>query len=204
MWTSSKNLLRVYTIGHSNHNWETFLQLLQDNRIDIVVDVRSKPYSKFCPHSNKKLLEKSLSDARIHYVYLGHLLGGMPDEDEYYDDEGCVLYNRLVDSPRFQEGISRIEELITLSCIALMCAEEDPYKCHRRFLIGAMLVGKGIELRHIRKDGSIEAETPADVFQNRPDELNTSQHNMFQISPGNQWKSPKLVRTKVRRGFPPK
>ena len=198
MPTSSKNSLRVYTIGHSNHTWETFLQLLQHNRIHIVVDVRSKPYSRFCPHSNKKRLEKSLYGADISYIYLGNLVGGMPEEDEYYDDEGYVLYDRLVDSPRFQEGISRIEELIRRSRIALMCGEEDPHKCHRRFLIGAILVGKGIELRHIRKDGSIDVDISGDAFKDSPYEHNTKQLNLFQIPPGKQWKSPRPVRQKAR------
>jgi uncharacterized protein (DUF488 family) len=190
---SSENPLRVYTIGHSNHTWETLLQLLQDNHIDIVVDVRSRPYSRFCPHSNKKRLEQSLSDEEISYMYLGNLVGGMPDGDEYYDDDGYVLYDRLVDSPRFQEGISCIEELIAHSRIALMCAEEDPHKCHRRFLIGAVLIRKGVALWHIRKDGTIEVEHTADFSEELSDKLRNNQLNLFQNSLDNQWKSPRPV-----------
>lgn len=189
----SKNPLRVYTIGHSNHTWETLLQLLQDNHIDIVGDVRSKPYSRFCPHSNKKRLERSLSNAEIHYVYLGHLVGGVPEDGVYYDEKGYVLYGRLVESPRFQEGISRIEELITQSRVVLMCAEEDPHKCHRRLLIGAVLIRNGIELWHIRKDGAIQVEHPAGFSEDLFNKLKNNQLNLFQNSLDNQWKSPRPV-----------
>ena len=49
--------MEVYTIGHSNHSWETFLPLLKENGIEVLVDVRSKPISRFAPFSNLHLGE---------------------------------------------------------------------------------------------------------------------------------------------------
>ena len=40
------------------------------------------------------------------------------------------------------------------SVVVIMCAEENPARCHRKLLVGAALEARGVELRHIRKDGS--------------------------------------------------
>jgi uncharacterized protein (DUF488 family) len=37
-----------------------------------------------------------------------------------------------------------------------MCAEEDPKRCHRQFLIAQTLLDRGIEMQHIRGDGTLE------------------------------------------------
>ena len=41
--------MEVFTIGHSNHTPERFLELLHQHKITMLVDVRSKPQSRF-PH----------------------------------------------------------------------------------------------------------------------------------------------------------
>ncbi len=47
----------IYTIGHSNQDMVAFLKLLKDNSIQVVVDVRSAPYSRYVPQFNKKEME---------------------------------------------------------------------------------------------------------------------------------------------------
>ena len=42
----------VYTIGHSNHTLETFLGLLQSHHIEVLIDTRSSPFSRYAPHFN--------------------------------------------------------------------------------------------------------------------------------------------------------
>ena len=44
----------IYTIGHSTHTSEDFFQMLKDNKIDMIVDVRSVPYSKYAPQFNQE------------------------------------------------------------------------------------------------------------------------------------------------------
>jgi uncharacterized protein (DUF488 family) len=50
---------QVFTIGHSNHLFRAFLELIHKNNINMVVDVRTSPYSKYSPHFNKKPLMKT-------------------------------------------------------------------------------------------------------------------------------------------------
>ena len=46
----------IYTIGHSNHTWESFSRLLVDNEVELLVDVRSNPVSRFAPFANHRVL----------------------------------------------------------------------------------------------------------------------------------------------------
>ena len=150
--------LRVLTIGHSNHPAEHFLDLLKSHAVQVVVDTRSQPYSKYAMQFDQAELKTALSGAGIRYLFLGQELGGRPDGDEFYDEEGHVLYDRLAETCLFQEGLSRLERGIRDYKVAMLCAEENPAACHRRLLIGRVLLDRGIQVEHIRGDGRIQTE----------------------------------------------
>ena len=101
---------RVYTIGHSNHEEQTFLDLLLRHGIEVVADVRSQPYSKYTTQFNSDQIKPALAGAGINYVFLGRELGGRPDDPEFYDAEGRVRYDRVAESPLFRQGIERVEK----------------------------------------------------------------------------------------------
>jgi len=147
--------LTIYTIGHSNHDIGHFIGLLTDNGIESVVDVRSAPYSKFAPQFNKDNIERSLREKGIGYLFLGDLIGGRPKEDEYYDDEGYVLYDRYARSAGFTKGIVRLMEVAEGSRVAIMCGEVHPTACHRHQLIAPVLVEHSVTVKHILGDGGV-------------------------------------------------
>ena len=66
---------KLFTIGHSNHSFDEFLDLLQQREIEKIIDVRSAPYSRYSPQFNKSALEKSLKCRGIGYIFLGKELG---------------------------------------------------------------------------------------------------------------------------------
>jgi len=146
----------IYTIGHSNHTIERFVELLQRHAVDVVVDVRSSPYSRYATWFNRAPLKASLSEVGIKYLFLGEKLGGLPDGAEFYDEKGHVLYGRLAASPGFVEGIERLSKGISDYRVALMCGEENPAECHRNLLIAKVLADRDMEIVHIRGDGSLE------------------------------------------------
>lgn len=148
----------VFTIGHSNHAIAHFLGLLALRKVEVLVDVRSSPASRFSPHFDESALRASLLRVGVRYLSLGRECGGRPAEGAFYDDEGYVRYDRVAASERFGEGIRRLETGITRFRVALMCSEEDPLGCHRRLLIGRVLMARGIEVRHLRGDGRVETE----------------------------------------------
>jgi len=55
----------IYTIGHSRHPADRFLQLLQANGVEILIDVRRKPWSRFNPQFNRERLAKAVEAAGI-------------------------------------------------------------------------------------------------------------------------------------------
>ena len=150
--------LTIFTVGHSNHSLEVFINLLKSHKIDVLVDVRSKPFSRFSPQFNKEGLEKTVRAGGIKYLFLGKELGGRPQGSEFHDNYGFVLYSRIAESPLFLEGIDRLIRGIKTYRVAVMCSEENPANCHRRLLVGRVLAKRGVSVRHIRGDGTIQDE----------------------------------------------
>lgn len=143
----------IYTIGHSNMTQESFIEILKSFKIEIVVDVRSSPYSRFVPHFNRENIKKILMENGTRYIFLGDYIGGKPRDKKYYEN-GKVNYGLIAQSGRYSKGINRILELNNKYNIVLMCSEEDPYNCHRHNLITQTLVKKGLEVIHIRKNST--------------------------------------------------
>ena len=143
---------QIYTIGHSNHPWERFLALLNQRGIELVVDIRSNPASRWARFANRRLLPRLLDEQGIRHEYMGDSLGGKPSDPAFYED-GKPDYPKIAGSAEFQEGIARLLELAEDASIAIMCAEEDPARCHRHLLIGPAMEERGVPLWHIRKDG---------------------------------------------------
>ena len=138
----------IYTVGHSNHEVEQFIKLLQSYSIDIVVDVRSAPYSQYCPQFNKDTIEQVLSNNGMKYLFLGKELGARPDSSECYE-YNRVKYDKLKKTDLFRQGIERLKDSAVKCIVTLMCSEKDPINCHRTILISRVLKGEGIEVRHI-------------------------------------------------------
>jgi len=152
----SSSVREVYTIGHSNHAIERFLDLLAVHAIEAIADVRSHPYSRFNPQFSLRRLSASLEQAGIAYLFLGTELGARSDDPAVYVD-GKVDYTRLARAPRFQDGLARVVAAADQARIALMCAEKDPLQCHRAMLVCPELAARGIGARHIREDGRLES-----------------------------------------------
>jgi uncharacterized protein (DUF488 family) len=150
----------IFSVGHSNHEWEQFLALLRGAGITAVADVRSSPYSKRYPQFNKGPLENGLRAAGLHYVYLGDLLGGRPASLDLYTTEGRADYEKIRATAAFRRGRERLLQGGEGYRVAMLCGEDDPLDCHRGLMITPALGECGVSPLHLRKDGSLET-TPA-------------------------------------------
>jgi uncharacterized protein (DUF488 family) len=138
----------IYTVGHSNHDSDRFLALLLGRGIDLLVDVRSSPYSRCVPQANREILPRALANSRIGYRWMGESLGGKP--------QGAVVdYDKLRASPFFQQGITELIALADQHQAAIMCSEGDHRRCHRHKLITPALLDQGVNVIHIQPDGSL-------------------------------------------------
>ncbi len=184
----------LYTIGHSNHPFDTFLDLLRLHRIDVLADVRTQPFSQFSPQFNRENLRSAIVSASLQYVFLGDSLGGRPDGDDLYDDRGHVLYYRVAQSERFNRGIDRLLSGMEKYRVAIMCSEEDPAVCHRFLLVTRVLDQRGIDIQHIRGDGQLQSERT--VCQSSKDRRN--QGVLFEEMENDTWKSLRSVLLKAQ------
>lgn len=148
----------IWTIGHSNHTFERFAELLQSEGIEFVVDVRSYPYSRIAPQFNREELEVALCQIGARYVFLGEELGGRPSREEHYDERGRARYDRMAEEPAFRAAVARLLSGCRDHRVALLCSEGQPQECHRRLLVGKVLANHGVQLRHILPDGAVHQE----------------------------------------------
>jgi len=149
----------IYSIGHGNKKIEDFIDELKSYDILYLLDIRSKPYSKWNPQFNRAALELELKNNGITYVFVGDTLGGLPDDRSCYDPNGKVVYDLIKEKDFFKDGLKRLmtanEKHIK---IAIMCSESKPEECHRSKLIGQELLKKEISLNHIVTDKKIKSQ----------------------------------------------
>lgn len=146
--------LVIYTIGHSDHTIEAFVDLLAQHGITLVIDVRSQPYSRWAPQFNRETLSHDLEDTGVAYRFMGDLLGGRPSDPELYRD-GQPDYRVMETSEAYQRGMNALLKLASSHRVALMCGEADYLECHRNLLISQTLLKRGVDVFHVKPDGSL-------------------------------------------------
>lgn len=166
--------MTIWTVGHSRHELPALLGVLHGPGIEVVVDVRSQPFSRYNPQFNRERFGAALSEAGLGYLFLGAELGGRPPEPEFYDGAGHVRYGALASTERFDSGLRRLLAESDGQRVAMLCSEEDPRRCHRRLLVTRVLTAHGIPVLHIRGDGSVVREADLGPL---PEEL--SQDTLF-------------------------
>ncbi|MGH7935099.1 MAG: DUF488 family protein [Candidatus Binataceae bacterium] len=143
----------LYTVGHSTHPIERFLELLTAQRIELLADVRSFPSSRRWPQFNQDMLKQSVEDAGIDYRWL-KALGGRrnikrPDSPHTaWQHPAFRSYADYTDTPAFEEGLRELILLALKTRTAIMCSEGLWWRCHRRIISDHMTV-RGWAVRHI-------------------------------------------------------
>jgi len=149
--------ITVYTVGHSTHAVEKFLDLLERNGVTAIADVRSSPFSRHNPQFNRDTLSAELKKRGIAYGFVGKELGARSDDPACYEG-GKVRYDRLAQTSIFKAGLDRVLSGAQKYRIALMCAEKEPLDCHRTLLVSRALEQLGVSIVHILSDGSTEVQ----------------------------------------------
>ena len=152
---SEKSSTIVYTVGHSNHSLETFIELLKKAGVNAIADVRSVPYSRYTSQFNRENFSEALKAEGIAYSFLGEELGARPESSACLRN-GTADYNLIAATSIFKAGLERVIVGAKKYQIALMCAEKEPLDCHRTILVGHALKRLGVVVRHIHANGYIE------------------------------------------------
>jgi uncharacterized protein (DUF488 family) len=148
----------ILTAGHSNHEERDFLDLLRGAGVELLADVRANPRSRY-PQFNRSALAGTMKAAGIGYAPLGAELGGRrrPADDtvnEGWDLEAFRGYADHMVGEQFDAGIGMLEDLARERRTAVICAEADWTRCHRRLLADALTV-RGWSVLHLGPGGSI-------------------------------------------------
>ncbi len=109
-----------YTFGHSNYSIGDIKNILDYYGIDIIVDVRRFPTSKF-EYFRRENMEENFKER---YMWMGDELGGSRDE----------TYENYMNSEEFREGIKKLIEIEKNKRIGIMCSEKLWFRCHRRYI----------------------------------------------------------------------
>jgi len=127
----------TYTIGTSTRTADEFLSLLKLHNIELLIDIRRFPTSRF-EHFKKENLKTLLESNGIEYVYLGEKLGGYRR----------LKYIEYTKTEEFKTALMELENNLTRKNSVIMCAERFPWRCHRRF-VSIELQKRGWDVLHI-------------------------------------------------------
>jgi len=126
---------KLYTMGHSNKSIEEFIALAKEYGITDIVDVRSRPYSKYNPQYCREPFQAKLSQSGIKYHFRGKNFGGL-DGNIQFKETITKLLSAIKNKPE--------------NTYAVVCSEAKPEDCHRMQTIEPEAIKQGGEVEHIR------------------------------------------------------
>lgn len=140
----------IYTVGHSNHSIEKFIDMLQAHNIEEIVDVRSIPKSRHNPQFSQDNLKVSLEKVDINYKHLKQLGGLRRTVKESlnlaWHNTSFRGYADYMSSEEFEEGLETLVNIARSKTVAVMCAEAVPWRCHRSLISDALIKKKWLVL----------------------------------------------------------
>lgn len=138
----------IYTIGHSTHPIQLFLDMLESFDVKVVADIRSFPRSRWMPHFNQKALAASLESTGIRYIHYPELGG-----KEAY--EGPPKFSERLAAGELAASIASLTSIAEKEALAYMCSEGDWRICHRANL-STYLQEACWNVQHIMEVGKTE------------------------------------------------
>lgn len=163
------------TIGHSTRTLAEFLDLLRENGVDFLADVRSFPHSRANPAFNIESFPGALAHRGIGYEHFTALGGRRSHEkgidaavNGFWRVRGFHNYADYALGPEFQAAFERLVTLGAAQRVAIMCAEAVWWRCHRRIITDYLLLN-GHPVLHIMGPGHVDAAHPTPGAQRRDD-----------------------------------
>lgn len=147
----------IYTIGHSTHHADYFLELLREYAVNCIIDVRSVAASSYNPQYNEEPFKNFLKNNKIIYMHFAEEFGARQTDPNLLDDEGKLDFDKVRKSWFFKSGLERVWQGVEKGYVmALMCSESEPLDCHRFSMVSVGLQTDGFEVKHILKDKSVK------------------------------------------------
>lgn len=135
----------IFTVGHSTRTGKEFTELLKTYDINLLVDIRHYPGSRYCPQFGKATLSKNLARHDIDYIHLESLGGRRKSAKESELNAGWRSpqfrgYADYMQTKDFALGLKQLMSLARKNHVAIMCSEAVPWRCHRSLVADALLL----------------------------------------------------------------
>lgn len=160
--------LPIYTLAHSSHDLETFIGMLIDADVAVLVDVRKLPGSRKYPHFNDDVLARQLDAHGIDYRRAEGLTGRRNVSTTVPFATNGLWRNRsfhnYADHALGEEFHAALNELRTTAAgsqTAIFCSEAVWWRCHRR-IIADYLIAHDEDVRHMMGPGKVVQATLTD------------------------------------------
>ena len=129
----------LYTIGYTAFKLSDFIEVLRFYGINVVIDVRSNPYSEHYSEYNKENIKYLLDSHEIFYRNYQKEFGARQTEKKFFSKEGYLDFELFTKSVNFKLGYDKIANSLAKKYnVVLMCAEKDPAICHRAIMISQL------------------------------------------------------------------
>ena len=144
---------RIFTIGHSNRTFDEFVKLLDHSSVRLVVDIRSNPASSRFPWFERHSLSSALQERGLAYRWF-RVLGGRRSHQKgekihtALAEEGMRRYAAAMNTDDFHRACKELMGLAASTISVVMCAENEPERCHRLLLSDKLSV-LGVRVVHI-------------------------------------------------------
>lgn len=152
----------IFTIGHSTHPIDEFIELLKHYGINELIDIRTIPKSRHNPQFNEHDLAQALRNHHINYRHqknLGGLRHAKKDSINLgWHNASFRGFADYMQTDDFAEGINTLIEIAHHKTVAIMCSEAVPWRCHRS-LIGDALLARGFKVEDIFSMSSAKPHT---------------------------------------------
>lgn len=163
----------LWTVGHSTHAWDTFVELLRGAGIEAVADVRRHAGSRRHPQFNDEAMAAALPQAGIDYFPFRDLGGRRrprPDSrNTAWRSESFRGYADYLETDEYRRAAQRLGELAAARRTTVMCAEAMWWQCHRA-LISDDFKSRGWQVLHLQPGGRVQEHPytpPARVVDGR-------------------------------------
>lgn len=161
-----------FTIGHSRHPLEEFIEILSANGVELLIDVRTVHGSRHNPQFGGEALAASMPAAGIEYRQMKDL-GGLrhtPADlaaqpiNGVWRNKSFRNYADYMQTKQFTDAIAELIGAAAKQGVVIMCAEAVPWRCHRLLIGDALLVpagGKAPGNQRRRRLSPVTSSSPA-------------------------------------------
>ncbi len=154
----------LYTVGYSDFFEEKkLINKLKEKGIKRVVDIRTFPYSKTFPKYDQPVFSKILEKEGIKHTFLGDFIGGLTFKNHFRKGISSVFL--ILEDKRVKEGLNLLYKISKNEKTVIMCAEKEPFNCHRLAVSFLFKEKAGFEVINIFSDKEETFEETLERFK---------------------------------------